>query len=81
MGRSTACEIVNDTAKQIVTDLLPKYVEAGLRKLLKVLSSFLDLHKLQMLLMVLTFQSFVHSTAQLIIATEKASTPLLYKAL
>ena len=27
IGRSTACEIVNDTAKQIVTHLLPKYVK------------------------------------------------------
>ena len=27
MGRSTACEIVNDTVKQIVTHLLPKYVK------------------------------------------------------
>ena len=27
IGWSTACEIVNDTAKQIVTHLLPKYVK------------------------------------------------------
>ena len=27
MGRSTACEIVNDTAKQTVTHLIPKYVK------------------------------------------------------
>ena len=26
IGRSTACEVVNDTAKQIGTHLLPKYV-------------------------------------------------------
>ena len=27
IGRSTACELVNDTAKLIVTHLLPKYVK------------------------------------------------------
>ena len=27
IGRSTPCEIVNDTAKQAVTHLMPKYIK------------------------------------------------------
>ena len=44
IGRSTACKIVNDNARQMVTHLLPKYVkipqEDRLKEIVKVLNSF-----------------------------------------
>ena len=75
IGRSTANEIVNDTAKQIVTHLLPKYAKIPngdqLREIVEGLNLFWDFHKLWVLSMVLTFQSFVHNIIQQIIITEK----------
>ena len=73
IGRSTACQIVNDTAKQIVTHLLPKYVKLPSGDWVKetVEDFHWNFHKLQVLSMVPRFQSFVHSTANLIITTKR----------
>ena len=50
IGRSTACEIVNDTAKQTVTHLIPKNVKfptrCWIKEILEGFELFTDLHKL-----------------------------------
>ena len=77
ISRLTACKMVNDIAKQIVTHLIQSMQRhqkaTDLEKSWKVLNSFWDIHKLRVSSMVLTYQSFIHSTAEHTIITEKVS--------